>query len=104
MSLYLTRFTAVARALALFALVATLALGGCSSSTVAEPPAPSEEDVASGSAALVTAFATGSLIIPMDTTFQDNGMLKAFGLVYKLVTNDVPVAWVVQTGKSQGGV
>jgi hypothetical protein len=26
-------------------------------------------------------FGTGSLIIPMDTTYQDTGMLQAYGLV-----------------------
>ena len=31
--------------------------------------------------ALTQSFAAGSLIIPMDTTYQDNGTLKAFGLV-----------------------
>src|SRR5260221_13808203 len=35
-------------------------------------------------------FAAGSLIVPMDTTYQDNGMLKAFGLVYDLLRKDVP--------------
>ena len=31
-------------------------------------------------------FATGSYIIPMDTTYQDNGMFKAYGLVRDLLT------------------
>ena len=49
-------------------------------------------------------FAAGSLIVPMDTTYQDNGMLKAFGLVYELLRNDVPVQWVIRRGKAHLGV
>jgi uncharacterized repeat protein (TIGR01451 family) len=48
-------------------------------------------------------FSTGSLIIPMDTTYQDDGMLLAFGLVYELLRNDVPVSWVIAPNKSFGG-
>ena len=33
-------------------------------------------------------FATGSLIIPMDTDYQDNGMLGAFGLVVAVCANN----------------
>ena len=47
-------------------------------------------------------FATGALIIPMDTTYQDSGMLKAFGLVHRLLRNGVPVYWVIKPGKAQG--
>ena len=49
-------------------------------------------------------FAPGSLIIPMDTTYQDNGMFKAFGLVYDLLRHNVPVRWVIRQGKAAGGV
>lgn len=49
-------------------------------------------------------FAASSLIIPMDTAYQDYGMLKAYGLVYKLLANGVPVKWVIKTGKAAGGV
>ena len=44
-------------------------------------------------------FAGGSLIIPMDTDYQDMGMLRAFGLVYELLRNDVPVRWVIRGDK-----
>ena len=44
-------------------------------------------------------FATGSLIIPMDTTYQDNGMFLAYGLVYTLLRSNVPVSWVIKPGK-----
>ena len=49
-------------------------------------------------------YQTGSLIIPMDTTYQDNGMLSAYGLVYELLRNGVDVDWAIQPGKAYGGV
>ncbi len=49
---------------------------------------------------LATSFATGSLIIPMDTTFQDDGMIKAYGLVYALLRSGVPVHWAVKEAKA----
>jgi hypothetical protein len=36
-------------------------------------------------------YQPGSLIIPMDTTYQDNGMLASYGLVYSLLRNGVEV-------------
>jgi uncharacterized repeat protein (TIGR01451 family)/MYXO-CTERM domain-containing protein len=53
-------------------------------------------------AAALTTFKTGSLIIPMDTTYQDSGMLRAFGLLYALLKADVPVHWVIKSPKSLG--
>jgi MYXO-CTERM domain-containing protein len=47
-------------------------------------------------------FAAGSLIIPMDTDYQDMGMLRAFGLVYELLRNGVPVRWTVRSDKLFG--
>jgi uncharacterized repeat protein (TIGR01451 family) len=49
-------------------------------------------------------FASGSLIVPMDTTHQDMGMLEAYGLVYELLRQGVPVRWVIKAGKAAGGV
>jgi MYXO-CTERM domain-containing protein/uncharacterized repeat protein (TIGR01451 family) len=49
---------------------------------------------------LVTNFAAGSLIIPMDTSFQDSGMLRAYGLVYALLKQGVPVHWAIREGKA----
>ena len=46
-----------------------------------------------------TAFAPGSLIIPMDATSQNFGMWKAYGLVYKLLLNGVPVHWAIGNPK-----
>lgn len=50
---------------------------------------------------VVTSFAAGSLIIPMDTTFQNTGTIRAFGLVYQLLKSGVPVHWVITPGKAQ---
>ncbi len=53
--------------------------------------------------ALADDFAAGSLIVPMDTDYQDMGMLKAYGLVFRLLSEDVPVRWVIRAGKQVGG-
>src|ERR1041385_2990934 len=53
------------------------------------------------------AFASGSLIIPMDTDTagnhasfnQDTGMWKAYGLLYKLLKSGVPVYWAIKENK-----
>jgi uncharacterized repeat protein (TIGR01451 family)/MYXO-CTERM domain-containing protein len=59
--------------------------------------------VASGSStAHADDFAAGSLIIPMDTVMQDEGMLRAYGLVYDLLRNGVPVRWVIRPDKGFG--
>ena len=47
-------------------------------------------------------FAAGSLIIPMDIDYQDMGMLRAYGLVYALLSQNVPVRWVIKNGKKLG--
>jgi hypothetical protein len=47
-----------------------------------------------------TGFAVGSLIIPMDTTYQDSGMLTAYGLVDRLLRAGVPVNWCILPGKT----
>ena len=36
----------------------------------------------------------------MDTTHQDMGMLEAYGLVYELLRQGVPVRWVIKAGKA----
>src|SRR5579859_5542918 len=71
--------------------------------TSGSPPPFNEEDIASAVSATNRTFAAGSLVIPMDTTFQDNGTLLAFGLVHKLLQNSVTVYWAIQPGKAQGG-
>ena len=49
-------------------------------------------------------YQPGSLIIPMDTTYQDNGMLASYGLVYELLRHGVEVDWTIEPGKAYGGV
>ncbi len=62
------------------------------------------------SAALVPApasadtFESGSLIIPMDTASQDMGMFLAYGLVYELLRNKIPVHWAIAAGKNHDDV
>jgi uncharacterized repeat protein (TIGR01451 family) len=45
-------------------------------------------------------FAAGSLVIPMDITYQNNGMFKAYGLAYRLLQSNVPISWVIKPGKT----
>ena len=47
-------------------------------------------------------FAPGSLVIPMDTTYQDQGTLTAFGLVHELLRANVRIHWAIKSGKAQG--
>src|SRR6187549_447978 len=49
-------------------------------------------------------FASGSLVVPMDTTYQDRGTLEAFGLVYELLRANVPIHWAIRSAKAQAGV
>ncbi|WBW96628.1 Ig-like domain-containing protein [Oceanirhabdus sp. W0125-5] len=48
-------------------------------------------------------FSPGTLIIPMEEQFQDNGMWLAYGLVYRLLENGIPVKWAIQPGKLYDG-
>lgn len=50
-------------------------------------------------------FGAASLIIPMDTgtSGQNNGMLRAYGLVYELLRNNIPVNWVIEPSKATNG-
>lgn len=54
--------------------------------------------------ALQRVQATGSLVIPMDSASQDRGILRAYGLVYKLLSSGVPVRWSIAPGKAQNGL
>jgi uncharacterized repeat protein (TIGR01451 family) len=60
--------------------------------------------VTAAPAQAATAFAPGSYIIPMDTTYQNQGMFKAYGLVYRLLQKGVPVSWAIKPGKAFGAV
>ena len=35
-----------------------------------------------------------ALIIPLDTAYQNNGMLRAHGLAYRLLQNNIPLRWI----------
>ena len=59
---------------------------------------------ASPSIAAADDFAAGSLIVPMDTTYQDKGIFEAYGLVYELLRQGVPVRWVIKIGKKNGDI
>ncbi|HEU4733664.1 MAG TPA: OmpA family protein [Kofleriaceae bacterium] len=48
-------------------------------------------------------FASGALIIPLDTQSQDAGAIRAYGLVYRLLASGVPVQWAIRAGKPAGG-
>lgn len=45
-------------------------------------------------------FDAGSLIIPMDLAYQDEGLLQAYGLVFQLLRQGVPVYWVIDPEKA----
>jgi len=45
-------------------------------------------------------FASGSLIIPMDLSYQSSGMYQAYGLLYELLRQEVPVSWVIDENKT----
>lgn len=44
-------------------------------------------------------FPVGSLVIPMDLAYQDRGLLQAYGLVFQLLRQNVPVAWTIEPTK-----
>lgn len=54
-------------------------------------------------AGTTTSFAAGSIIIPMDAALQDDGILDAYGLVYALLQEGIPVHWVVSSSKAASG-
>jgi hypothetical protein len=45
-------------------------------------------------------FAEGSLIIPMDLSYQSRGMFQAYGLIYQLMRQGVHVHWVIDPNKT----
>ncbi len=61
-----------------------------------------------GRAPNIETIPSGSYIIPMDDTYQSNGagqyVLTAYGLVYALLNNDIPVKWVIKSGKERNDV
>ena len=51
-------------------------------------------------AATPSDFDAGSLLIPMDTESQDDGLIEAYGLVYALLAEGIPVHWIILEGKA----
>jgi uncharacterized repeat protein (TIGR01451 family) len=51
-----------------------------------------------------TNFPTGTLIIPMDVISQNVGMWKAYGLVYRLLQNNIRVGWAIADNKTYNGI
>lgn len=45
-------------------------------------------------------FAQDSLIIPMDLAYQDSGMFQAYGLLFQLLRQGVPVYWMIDQDKT----
>ncbi|MBX7100183.1 MAG: DUF11 domain-containing protein, partial [Myxococcaceae bacterium] len=78
--------------------LAWLGLAAC------EAPRGSPVEPEQARQALLQNFPAGSIVIPMDNTFQNTGMLRAYGLVHRLLRNNVPVSWVIATGKAADGV
>ena len=71
--------------------------------TIISGSCPSSPDLPNPSANLQT-IAAGSLVIPMDNSHQDLWMgrpfnIKAYGLVNALLQQDIPVKWVIKSGK-----
>jgi uncharacterized repeat protein (TIGR01451 family) len=49
-------------------------------------------------------YSAGTLIIPMDTVYQNMGMWRAYGLVFELLSKDIPVAWAISPEKNFNGI
>jgi len=45
-------------------------------------------------------FQPGSLIIPMDLSYQSTGMFQAYGLIYQLLRQGVHVQWMINPAKT----
>ena len=45
-------------------------------------------------------FAPGTLIIPMDLSYQSTGMFQAYGLIYQLLRQGVHVHWIIDPAKT----
>lgn len=45
-------------------------------------------------------FAPGSLVIPMDLSYQARGMFQSYGLIYQLLRQGVHVHWIIDPAKT----
>jgi hypothetical protein len=80
--------------------VASLGIAGGCLGTEPEGAASPERQRASCEAGACT-FASGALIIPVDTTPDNDHAFGAYGLVYQLLRNGVPVHWAIRADKQQ---
>lgn len=81
-------------------VIASHLLAGCRAEEPGAEPETSTSVQAIATSGASYTFPTGSLIIPMDTTFQGSGgIFMAYGLVYKLLQSNIPVSWVIKPGK-----
>jgi hypothetical protein len=83
--------------------------GTTSSSTTGETGTEGSSDGSSSdatgtdtSAEDTEVFEPGALVIPMDTDYQDQGMLRAYGLVHRLLQEGIVVRWSIRPGKASG--
>lgn len=44
-------------------------------------------------------FTAGSLLIPMDLSYQSTGMFQAYGLIYQLLRQNVRIHWLIDPSK-----
>ncbi len=54
---------------------------------------------AGGLRAEMRTFPAGSLIVPMDLTYQDQGMFQAYGLLFQWLRQGITVYWVIDSDK-----
>jgi uncharacterized repeat protein (TIGR01451 family) len=93
----------LAKKIACVVLPAVIGLIGCSSANDSLPSPPGAgERIGKTQQAIVTTFTAGTLIIPMGNNHQNVAMVRANGLVYQLLRNNIPVNWAVLAGKAQG--
>lgn len=48
----------------------------------------------------VRTFQPGSLVIPMDLSYQSTGMFQAYGLIHQLLRQGVHISWVIDPAKT----
>jgi uncharacterized protein (TIGR03382 family) len=77
------------------ALLAGFALAACSATTLPDPDTRYSTSSLAG-----PSFAAGSLIIPMDLSYQGTGLFQAYGLIYQLLRQNVHVYWIIDPNKT----
>ncbi|MDP2305251.1 MAG: hypothetical protein Q8P18_04410 [Pseudomonadota bacterium] len=51
----------------------------------------------------ITAFEAGAMVVPMDATWQDEGILDAYGFAYALLREGIQVHWIIDSSKVYDG-